>query len=194
MGATLARSLGVCVTMATIAAVVALLNVAPANTAQAACEPGSGNEQSNSPSGNTTPSPSESDDDPLPLPSVTLPGQGEDTPTPTQSSSQPPGDSENQSCPTRLSIAADRSRASSSTVTFKGNVRSPESACENGRNVSLRKKRQGPDRTVGSTISRRNGAWSIREPRPKGRYYAVAPRRSVDATSCETGMSRTIRV
>ena len=184
------RRLGIGITIAVIASVVALFNVTPGTTAAAECKGDPGEGGRGTPSGSATPSPSESDDDPLPIP--TLPGEEEDSPSATPSSSQPPGGSGSRRCPTNLTISYERSRASSSTVAIKGKVRSPESDCEGARDVTLKKKKSGPDRTVGSTVSRANGAWSIRERNARGRYYAVVAKRKVGSTTCLAGTSRTI--
>jgi hypothetical protein len=78
-------------------------------------------------------------------------------------------------------------------VTFKGKVKSPETDCERGRKVTLKKKKKGPDATAGSSVSRRNGGWSVREPRAKGRYYALVAKQKVGTTTCGRAESRTIK-
>ena len=198
MNQSITRYLGFGLTVAVVSASIAILNVTPAVTAAAECESttggggGGGGGGSPSPSDGTA-SPSESDDGGLP---ITLPPiGGEDSPSPSGTPSEPPGgDDEPQRCRTKLTINFSRSRGSSAAVTFKGRVKSQSKECKGGRNVLLKKIRKGKKRTVGRTVSKRSGAWSIQKRRAKGRYFAKARKRSVGNVRCLAGKSRRIRV
>lgn len=199
MTRSISRLVGLALTFFVIAASVAILNVTPAETAQAACEEssgggGGGGGGGQTPSGSSSPSPTDDDDGGLPLTPPPLPGgEDEESSTPSGSPSRPPGeDDEPQRCATTVTIAADRSRASSTTVNFHGALRSKNSVCESGRKIALKRKKTGPDRTVGNTISNRRGKWTVKEPNARGRYYAVAARRKVGSVNCLAGRSKTI--
>ena len=57
---------------------------------------------------------------------------------------------------------------------FAGDVDSHMRYCVRKRVVALRKVRKGPDRTVATTTTGKEGRWRVSLPRPSGRYYAVA--------------------
>lgn len=61
---------------------------------------------------------------------------------------------------------------------FSGSVFSPRDRCTRGRTVKLFKKRQGRDRFRGSTTTNRQGNWSLRVRRNRGRIYAVVEPRT----------------
>ena len=95
-----------------------------------------------------------------------------------------------------MTINYERSDATSQATDFFGALKSPNSQCERGRQVSLKKVKKGRDRTVGSTISKRSGKWRIREARARGRYYAKTAKRTLSGPGvvCQAGRSKTIRV
>ena len=198
MTQSLSRYVGLALAFFVIAASVAILNVTPAETAQAQCQESSGGGGGGgggaSPSGSSTPSPSGGGGGGgLPVTIPPIPPEDEESSTPSGSPSNPPGeDNEPQRCSTNITIAADRARASSTTVNFHGSVRSKNSVCERGRKISLKRKKAGPDLTVGNTISNRRGKWSVKEPNARGRYYAVGAKRKVGSVNCLAGRSKTI--
>ncbi len=189
--------IGFGLTIAVIVGAVALLNVGvvPADTAAAAeCKGGGGDGESPS----STPSPSSSpteEDDGLP---ITIPPPGEeDTSTSAQPTGSPsePDRPEQQRCPTKVTIDSKRAGATRAATEFFGRLKSPENMCERGRRVLLKKDRKtGKDRTVGETLSKRSGKWTIRERRAKGRYYALAPKERRPRVICLKGRSKTIKV
>jgi hypothetical protein len=61
---------------------------------------------------------------------------------------------------------------------FLGAIATTPTACENRREVVLKKKRPGKDRAVGSDISDRGGNWKIKMNR-SGAYYAVATKKNI---------------
>ncbi len=82
---------------------------------------------------------------------------------------------------------------------FKGAVGSARKRCQTRRFVTLKKKRSGRNRTVGSDNSNRFGNWSVRKRRARGRFYAVVSRvvrtaRNGDRLICLRDRSVTIRV
>ena len=77
-------------------------------------------------------------------------------------------------------------------MNFKGKVKSDNSDCEAGRKVALKRKKKGKDPTVGNTVSKRSGSWTIKEPNARGRYYAKAAKRTVGSVTCLVGKSKTI--
>ena len=115
---------------------------------------------------------------------------GSATPTTTTTTTTP--------SPTRKRIA------STATIkfrngTFKGIVRSSNKKCRTGRLVKVKKQRRGRDATVGRDRTNRSGAWSERERRARGRYYAVAAKkrftqRNGTIVICRSDKSPTIRV
>ncbi len=72
--------------------------------------------------------------------------------------------------PTNLSIQYRRGK-------FSGSVGSSKTRCQAGRRITLKKKKSGPDRTLGVTRSKRNSKWSIRKRARRGKYYAVAAKK-----------------
>ena len=81
---------------------------------------------------------------------------------------------------------------------FKGIVSSLASQCERNRPVLIKKVRRGPDRTIARRLSDGRGRFSAVKRRVRGRFYAVAPPRTIETptviTQCERGRSNTIRV
>jgi hypothetical protein len=150
-----------------------------------------------SPSGSGSASPSSTDDEPLPNLTTLLPGEDESSASPTGSgtgSPQASPTSGGQDCPTKISITYKRAstRTTDPRDHFGGKVKSPNQNCERGRDVILKKVRKsGKAKTVGQTVSQRDGAWKIRGVKPKGRFYATAPAREVGDISCRKGKSKT---
>jgi hypothetical protein len=77
---------------------------------------------------------------------------------------------------------------------FRGQVKSPEHACEKTRVVKVFHRVPGPDTLVGSTESTSNGSWSIPNDIAKGRHYAKVKSRAVGARFCKPAKSETIKV
>ncbi|HYI44541.1 MAG TPA: hypothetical protein VE174_03655 [Actinomycetota bacterium] len=150
-----------------------------------------------SPSGSGSASPSSTDDGPLPNLSTILPGEDESSASPTGSGTGTPQGSptsgQGQDCPTKVSInyKAASTRTTDPRDRFGGKVKSPNQNCERGRDVILKKVRKsGKAKTVGRTVSQRDGAWKIRGVKPKGRFFATAPARDVGDVSCRKGKSK----
>jgi hypothetical protein len=148
-----------------------------------------------SPSGSASPS-STDGGGPLPNLSTILPG-GDDSASPTgsgASGSPTSGGGGGQDCPTKLTISY--TRASTRTTDprdhFGGKVKSPNAKCIRGRDVILKKVKGGKAKTVGRTVSTKNGSWKIQGVTPKGRFYAQSPARNVGAIACRKGKSKTI--
>jgi hypothetical protein len=76
---------------------------------------------------------------------------------------------------------------------FRGKVRSPRNACERRRTVVLKKRRPGPDRTVGRDRTNRKGVWRIRKPNARGRFYARVQRQEKRRVICLGDRSKTVR-
>lgn len=80
---------------------------------------------------------------------------------------------------------------------FRGSVLAATRPCRNGRRVNVYKRRRGPDRFIGATISRR-GRFSVPAPRRRGRYYAVVTRKVYGSYghrhTCLRGVSNTVRI
>jgi hypothetical protein len=57
---------------------------------------------------------------------------------------------------------------------FKGRVTSPDDSCELGRTVEIKRRRPGPDRTIGSDTTNANGKYVVRHKKTgkKKTYYA----------------------
>jgi hypothetical protein len=81
---------------------------------------------------------------------------------------------------------------------FTGRVRSSKHMCVRNRPISIKRKQKGPDPTVASTSSGRDGRFSAPEPNAQGRYYAVAARkvktRYGHTHTCKPATSGTIKV
>jgi hypothetical protein len=77
---------------------------------------------------------------------------------------------------------------------FRGQVKSPEHACEKTRVVKVFHRVKGPDTLVGSTESNSNGSWSIPNDIAKGRHYAKVKSRAVGSRFCKPAKSETIKV
>ena len=143
-------------------------------------------------SGSPSPSGSSSGGGPLPNLSSILPG-GSSSPSSTGSSSPPPS-SGGPACPTDVTIKYVRvsQRTSDPRDHFEGKVKSPNSDCVKGRDVTLKKVAKPNPKTVGRTVSQKSGTWKIRGVKPKGRFYAVAKPRKVGDVTCKKGKSKTI--
>jgi hypothetical protein len=77
-------------------------------------------------------------------------------------------------------------------------VSSDNEDCQEGRVISLKKKKRGRDGNAGATVSNQRGRWSIGKRNPKGRFYAIAKRRSFEDEDgntiiCRRAKSKTIR-
>jgi hypothetical protein len=72
---------------------------------------------------------------------------------------------------------------------FKGRVKSPSSACKNGRKVILKKVKPGKDKTVGTDNAGTFGRWRISRPNAVGRFYAKVNKNA----QCKAARSRTVR-
>jgi hypothetical protein len=58
--------------------------------------------------------------------------------------------------------------------------------------VLLKKVKGKKAKTVGQTVSQKNGSWKIRGVKPNGKFYAATPARNVGDVSCRKGKSKTI--
>jgi hypothetical protein len=81
---------------------------------------------------------------------------------------------------------------------FEGRVSSERDRCERGRTVQVFKKREGPDRLIGTDETNDNGFYSVNKPGAQGRFYAVVAREVFGGYGhthvCEGDTSVTIRV
>jgi hypothetical protein len=81
---------------------------------------------------------------------------------------------------------------------FVGRVSSERDRCEQGRSVSVFKKRDGADRLIGTDETNDNGFYSVNKPGARGRFYAVVAREVFGGYGhrhvCEADTSNTIRV
>jgi hypothetical protein len=81
---------------------------------------------------------------------------------------------------------------------FKGHVDSGQSKCIAGRTVKVKKRVDGPDKTIGKDTTGSQGKYSVPANNPHGRYYAKVLRS--ESTSyghshiCEAARSDTIHV
>ncbi len=75
---------------------------------------------------------------------------------------------------------SDRSNA------FKGTLSSAEYRCVSGQTVKVLKRRDGPDRQIGSATTGADGRYRVADRNPDGRYYAKAPSSSLRPDTCET--------
>lgn len=178
---------GFVIVAALMAASLAVLNFGTARSALSTeCEDtgGGGGGGSESPS----PSPSESDE-PFPpsLPPI-LPGESE---SPSPSPSEDEGS--RQRCDSEITIDFRSARSE-----FGGAVKSDENECRSGRRVSLKKKRPGPDRNAGQTVTNQRGRWEVTVPDAKGSYYAKTPQQNVTTDDgravCGAARSNTVKV
>jgi hypothetical protein len=80
------------------------------------------------------------------------------------------------------------------TKEFRGNVKSPDHACEKDRKVKVFHRDPGPDTLVGSTKSTATGHWSIGNDIAHGRHYAKVKSKAVGSRFCEPARSETIKV
>jgi hypothetical protein len=81
---------------------------------------------------------------------------------------------------------------------FKGDVDSAQSKCIGGRTVKVKKRVDGPDKTIGKDTTNSQGKYSVPAKNPHGRYYAK-DLRSEETTYghshiCEAARSDTIHV
>jgi hypothetical protein len=81
---------------------------------------------------------------------------------------------------------------------FKGVVNSTNKRCEQGRKITLKKKKDGPDATAGTGKSNDQGAWKVREPRANGRYYVLVAKKVFTSGNgnrvvCKPGRSRAVK-
>lgn len=81
---------------------------------------------------------------------------------------------------------------------FSGRIKSKRARCKAGRRVTLVKVRKGiSDKIVARTRTGPRGRWKIRRPRPRGRFYAVIPRKQGSGYGhrhlCRKDRSRTTR-
>ncbi len=147
---------------------------------------------SGSPSASSTASPSASPTGPLPIPIPTIQPQRAgaeqlQTPTPSGSPSGIPSPRPSGSVSPTPTPRPDRGPAcrSSISINFKtverggtpvsrwsGRVSSPANECEPGRRVTLFKEREGRDKVVDRTVSKRRGRWLIIAKQEPGRFYA----------------------
>ena len=77
---------------------------------------------------------------------------------------------------------------------FVGRVFATDRACISGREVILKKIRNGKRVALGSTLSSRRGSWLIALPRARGKFYAIAKRIQRGDSTCSGLSSVTIRV
>lgn len=86
-----------------------------------------------------------------------------------------------------------RKRRAESSVTirgsFKGQVISEATLCKRDRKVLLKKKRPGPNPTVGKDRTNNRGNWRINKQNPNGKYYAKINRNK----NCKGDRSPTVR-
>jgi len=76
---------------------------------------------------------------------------------------------------------------------FHGTLKSSRHACLGSRNVTLYRKKSGPDKTLGTDNSEDNGGWSIvigGKRVPAGTYYVTATARG----ACRAAKSKVISV
>ena len=93
---------------------------------------------------------------------------------------------------TQLTVAFTRSTDPYFAGAFSGTVGSPLSACISGRSVAVFM--QGNTTPVASATSNSSGSWHTAELAsvPSGNYFAVTPKKSVNAGTCAAGQSPTI--
>jgi hypothetical protein len=72
---------------------------------------------------------------------------------------------------------------------FRGRVKSPADECKPGREVVLKKRRPGPNKTVGTDTTGNRGRWRISKPNAHGRFYAKVKANDL----CRGDVSRTVR-
>ena len=182
MAESLKQKLGFIVAAVMMVAALGVLNLgSPAGAQSKPCKSGGGNGTA-SPS----PSPSESEEPFPPIPPI-FPEESESSPSPTESSGEP------RNCSSKISL-----KYKTSSKEFSGKVTSQEDACETGRQVKLKKKKKGRDRTVDTTVTNGGGSYDMQVARAKGKYYTQTPLQRVPSNdgrvNCGAAKSATIKV
>lgn len=77
-------------------------------------------------------------------------------------------------------------RYSDGSNAFRGTLASAEYRCVSGQTVKVLKRRDGPDREIGSVTTGADGRYRVGDRKPDGRYYAKAPSSSLRPDTCET--------
>jgi hypothetical protein len=76
---------------------------------------------------------------------------------------------------------------------FKGKLKSGEDACKRGK-VKVFRKRHGDDRKIGSDKANSKGKLKLDKRARDGKYYATVAESTVEAGTCESEKSKTVKV
>ena len=126
-----------------------------------------------------SPSPSASTTSPSPTPSTSSPTSSP-SPTATQTTASP---SPTTSTPPPPVIYPSETTLKNDGNKFFGKVKSQSKKCRSGRQMILKKKKSGDDKTVGKDKTNQDGEYSIKENNPNGTYYTIAKKKSYTTNS-----------